>query len=514
MLQLRIPALAQVISPSDKQKLQPHEIQQFDNRWFAKREQLRKGYEFNFKQDIAPVWSIGQWMYALYILWEVTQDQKYIEELLALSKMALKYQDDELKRADDIRKLSLSAWSVKDPYYGNRRFAHMVHSAVLFYPMVSAARAILENKRLSSYKQQAKDIVLEAEMMVENFLPDYVSTKKKKYSVGYYIFPHELKGLDCTKVEKSRFHRCQQHKGWKGKPLPFNMNFGMTRVLVELYRINQNPIYKQMITEMQYYFVLNLKRYKHKKHELVKWNYMENYAKLEDISHGSLDMDLQVLLYRNRELFKDQITHLVPEYMQRFADTFVYKIGQSKYLSHFVDGSLSLKEKSSYSRSCDGWLDLAEFNSEILTICKRLMFLKTKDEKNPQWYLTALNYAKYLRNKNKAISDNDSTQEQKESQGKLHTAQLSLQQKGQKVLMSASSTHQGDTRFIWEIKDNKHALGWSRDHGKVRHCNAPVFRNPTCLIDPRIASGTYRVKVRNEKGVDVTSKTFYIKINQ
>lgn len=209
---------------------------------------------------------------------------------------------------------------------GNVLCPHVVHTGLLLTPIIELARIIKEKNLNEYYIERADKYIKTAIEALEYHEQDWVNLNNK---TGYY----------SGKVRENRNNIT---------PLPWNQMFELGRVLIGLYNITGEAVYKEKVEKMINYFKEYLEY--DKKNDLYIWKYWnwEGYTAIESLNYSMLDI---TFIY---EAFKAGIG-FTEEDMDRFLNTYrenIYLNNDS--IANLINGKGKFNQRN--------WFTLSKIN--------------------------------------------------------------------------------------------------------------------------------------------------------
>ncbi len=448
------------ITVSPGRQLTADDIAKFYAQWMQPAQRKlwlgRSGWLLS-QHDPDGVWGTGERMAAMARMYELTRDSRYLDHLRELVRLALQYRDDLpldrgnfklVRPTDEIRnKVGVPGWGGRNLSYGGLHHVEEVVTMVYAYPIAAFARIVVENPALRTvYGDDAIDyanFVLETAAF---FLPQI----RRQRRVGGFIestmtnideYRNRPTEADCTNAYNEAMRKEPGNKDrWDGKrrdcnrvhlgagsPLPHNVSFMFSAVLIELSRVLDSPFYSQspkrskeaerirffiplLVSRQQRYFVNRLFPSDLQGYTACQrnpcWHYADDLPSgvdphIEDTDHSCMDMIYLGVLHRNlgrlnvaAERSNEPIPLTVAQ-IRGFARTFVENMSGGTNLKGNVAGDEAKPADASNSR-CEGWLELTRADARVYQACHDVT-LRIVDGKQP--YLNQGNHSALLANK-------------------------------------------------------------------------------------------------------------------
>lgn len=276
-------------------------------------------------------WSESYLMQAYANMYRATGNVKYLDKLHDHTKSVLAQRDDKIGRKDYKGEIVPSWGATK--YSRNSEYTHLIIiTSMITYPMLEFIDLIKEEELEYRY-QNIEEILKQVEESISSFQEEYISDEKG----GYYQFADE------------------SPIAYGQKMVPTNSAASAGRCFVLLYKITGKTKYLERATELARTFKNSLII---DKNGAYVWGYrpypIGRGNKVEDISHGILEVDFARLCYENGAVFSEKD-------METFAKTFHNFVKEDKIFDN-VDGTGS----SNIGVAALNWGQLAKFDKSIL----------------------------------------------------------------------------------------------------------------------------------------------------
>lgn len=319
-----------------------------------------EGYSQSTNESGALAWGESYLLEAYLDMWEATQDERYIKKFADHANRVIS-NTDKARDIKDYKGRLRMGWSVTKYSKDEKPMVHLVHSAMILYPLVKFCFIIKKQDKIVGYDDIADNYL--------NFVQGAVSEFEGQWRFnpltgeGSYWFEGD-EPLETDLLA----------------PMPFNGPLAMGRVLILLYQITKDEVYLKKVKALALNFKNNLIE---TKDGYYIWGYrpnLEKYPQMEDISHGAIAIDFAVLAYKNGIVFQKSD-------MDKFAKTLLNAKKKAKRFafSKFVDGTDDPVDKP-YSNSpgdvsgvaVGRWLELSSFSCEVYRVIYDYMKEKIK----------------------------------------------------------------------------------------------------------------------------------------
>ena len=447
-----------VITVSAGPEITLQDLSKFDAHWMQPAQRqvaYERAYWNLYQRNVSIVWEAGERMTTLVRMYELTHDTRYLDHLHQFTEAALMFRDDHhpgdiyatgedlpVPARDEIRgQTGLPGWGGSSLITARRHVVDEV-SFHYAYPIAAFARLVAEHPELyGRYGADAVRYANESITTVRMFLPQLTFRQAGAFTEAtlktldvFRTTPtdaqceeaYEQALVDDPTADNATMKRyCLDLSKLAGFPMAHNWNFAFMRVLIELWRVLDNPWYQHapgadptagplraqipvIVSRLQRYFVNRLETMTESGGASPRffWHYNDDLpagfsSDPEDASHGSLDIDGLWVLHRNFVRLNAAATAagepipLASGDLRKFAQTFLRKIAGGSNFTDDVHGDPASPADHRNS-ACDGWLHLTEADVQVYHVCRE-MSLRVVNGTQP--YLTMSNHAALLLNK-------------------------------------------------------------------------------------------------------------------
>ncbi len=275
-------------------------------------------------------WSESYRLMAYVAMFEGTGDVRYLDAVVDRIDQVLKIRDDKRALKDEVRARVLPAWS-STRYTQGTPYAWIVHAGMITYPIARCAYVVRRDARLRDrFGARADEYVEAVEETVQAFEHAWREDEAKRE--GWY------------------------HGDTLKRGLPLNMQNAMGRTLVALWLTTGKEPYKEQAEKLGTFFKNRLR----KDGTRYVWSYWPDDDGVEDVSHGSINVDFAFTCFRAGIVF-------TKEDMLRFAETLEACSRGSEGFSRNVDGRGDLR----YSAQVGNWGHLGFVAPEVRDLLHR-----------------------------------------------------------------------------------------------------------------------------------------------
>jgi hypothetical protein len=411
------------ITVSSGRQVAADDVTKFNQQWmqpFERNAALDYATSTLSQFDPDGVWGNGERMAALVRMYELTFDTRYLDHLRELAQLALTYRDDlpyqppgVARPVEQIRNLvGVPAWGGANGESGGLHRDEEIVSSLYAYPIAAFARIVAENPSLQAkYGDDAVQYANRVAQTVAYFLPQIHTERVGQFLQATFRKPEEYasrpSAADCDAAyntelkmdpaNQSRWSQqrsdCNLLRALAGRDQPHNYNLTFAMVLIELSRAVDTTFFHgstkhstaaEVGRDVYLLTAIRIQRYfaSHMQHDLVIdrlgtaiWNYAENqpsgHEHVEDLDHGSMDMNYVDVLQRNYDrlnLAAQRFNEpLAPPATQGFARTFLLDTQGTDFAQNIV-GKADSPPYLADSR-CEGWVALARVDSTIYRRC-------------------------------------------------------------------------------------------------------------------------------------------------
>lgn len=326
------------------------------------------GLEHETNDGRVLTWQSSYLNLSYVFMYQAHRDPVYLNRLIEHTDQVLASRDSERGVVDHYRGTSEPAWSaVRDENGFEARQLDASHTGMIIWPMVSFVRTVHETPpllRLEPYASKAQEYLEAIQDAVAVHDIQYGETEE---GFGYYQF---LRG---------------EHYDPDGIEYPHNKALAMGRVLIHLGAITGEQQYWDKASGLARTFRSDLQvdeggAYVWPYHWTQSWGYrgwtedddvsdnrdsFEGNPRIEDITHGALDIEFAVLAFRHNLVFDGQD-------MVRFARTFTQNLVESTEDGGYrfwdnVDGTGDIGGESEESQAAY-YLPLAHWDAEVAEV--------------------------------------------------------------------------------------------------------------------------------------------------
>jgi len=407
-----VPAPVGFASISDGTAITAEDIQKFNVEWmnpdWCAYELSQAQKDFSYRQA---GWGYATRMRSMTRMYELTQDERYLNHLRQFIELILFYRDDHYpgnsdpacKRCeptpiDDFRGGHVAGWG--GVQFGNLSGISEDLTGVLTYPIATFARFVAEDPSLQA--DYGSDAVRYANSAMETMwalMPQMKFQNVGNFIEGYLASPDSYRTKLTQQVCQGN-EECDNDHDFAGSPLEYNGNGAFMMTLIELWRALDSPFYRAsapqtnlveltrnlipvLVSRFQRFFADHLQTRTDTLNGVPRfyWNYSDGGGSHhpEDIGHGSIDMQYVDELRRNVDRLNAVLTPVGEpivfdnSYLSRFASTFLWKIAGGAWNSggsvfaHDVDGR---NPDFTNNTECDGWVNLAAAAGDVYQICR------------------------------------------------------------------------------------------------------------------------------------------------
>jgi len=311
-------------------------IAQFDRFDFA----INSGQGHSKKTNEANVlsWAESYLLEAYLVMYEATGNKKYIEKFVSQAEDVYNTTDKQRGIKDYTGRMR-SGWGTTKGSKGKVSVVTILGTGMIAHPLVKFAALVKERKELADYRGVAGKYVGLAEEAVAEFNDQWWVDRVS--GQGYY-----------------RMRGDEPNKAVRNAAIAFNGTMGIGRVLILLYQVTGKNEYLIKSKALALTLRNNLSLGKNNSYV---WGYRPGKGRLEDISHGAIDVEFVTEAAKNDIVFTRND-------LERFANTLLNTYqGKNNRFSVFVDGSDDRKG-SDFSNAAARWLDLCTVNCNVYRV--------------------------------------------------------------------------------------------------------------------------------------------------
>jgi hypothetical protein len=290
-------------------------------------------------------WDVSYGINSYLEMYEVTNDEIYLEKSLPHIEKVFSQRDDNFGRVD-YRNESNATW-VSEKYTNGRPYSSLVHSGMICFPLIKFADLInnadyLHQKTPSSpinhlqnktYLEIANFLVAEVEKTVHAHMDQWDA------EIGVFRFRNDP--------------NAKKYFGQANQILPLNQQSAMGKTLLYLSKTSNNDDYLHFATQIAKYIKSHLMPGKNYSYY---WIYSESNPSVEDISHAAINISFIYECYNEDVVFSE--SDLI-----KLSNTLRYSVFEfNKTTRRNVDGT---GEKNKYQLQLGRWLNLAEVDPNL-----------------------------------------------------------------------------------------------------------------------------------------------------
>lgn len=350
-----------------------------------------EGYSTATNESGTLAWAQSYLLEAYLDMYKGTRDKRYIDKFLIQAKRVIN-STDKARNITDYKGRSLYGWSSQrysrpfgwkkgdkiDLGVENKpRVVLWVHTGMIVYPFEKFGLLVKSDQGLKKYKQDADTLVKFAKESVAVFKDRWRYDKKTKE--GYF-------SVEEDEPVNWNYDEC---KGNCREAI--NGDLAIGRVFIGLCQLTANIEYCEKAKALAIKFKNNLiedgERY------IWHYRYKEDQRfnkRIEDISHGAIDVDFAVQAYMAGIVF-------TKEDLKKFAKTLIKVKKKDDKFFMFVDGTDDEKNKTDYSDVSGRWLELSMVDCGVYEVVYNYMKNRIKNSKkeHPQVLLGIAKLIKY-----------------------------------------------------------------------------------------------------------------------
>ena len=270
-------------------------------------------------------WQDSKILLAYVKLYEKTGEPWLLEKAVKLSNDLLSFRDDETGIENFAGKIT-PTWS-SERYTDGNRYSHIVHSGMILYPIIRLAY-ILKADGVHDFESQQENFISRAEETV------LYHEFQWNNETGCYEFREDAAFLS-----------------YPGEALPFNQQTAFGRVLLFLYLLTENELYKKRAIKLVDFIKENFNL----KEEAYSWQYRNApFSRVDDIGHAGLVIDFLALCYKYNIAVTDvDIQRLIYTYKK---NVFRFNSKPARYINGTGEG---------HELSLPGWLVLSFWDRTV-----------------------------------------------------------------------------------------------------------------------------------------------------
>lgn len=286
-------------------------------------------------------WAQSPLLEAYLEVYQNTKDYIYIKKFIHQANHIIAKTDKE-RGIKDYKGRTRIGWSaIKYSKDKKTPLVHLLHTGMILYPLLKFCSLIKTDASLSPYSETANLFIQIAEEAISEFEDQWRFNKEK--DEGCYWFEGDEPILTNLKL-----------------PMPLNHNLSIGRVILKLYKLTEKENYLKKCKALGSFFKKNII-------ETPKGSYIWGYrpipytfSQIEDISHGSIDVEFAIEMYRNSLIFNY-------EDMKKFVQTFISLKKDGKFFKYVnatddLPGKFNPNAPGDLSDSIGRWLELSEFD--------------------------------------------------------------------------------------------------------------------------------------------------------
>lgn len=298
-------------------------------------------------------WHEGPIINSLLSMYQATNDTKYLDD-------AKKHIDADLATAKYNPTLKYYGWETTKYSAGGKSYPYFVLDGFLLHGIARYVR-VVKSYKVTSHVASADSYLNRLE---RDFVGQWEHTWREfSGNRGVYTVPSGWQGWN---PDTTNFPY--------GSSMPHNMYLIYGSFLHELYKVTDKPQYKDKVVKMANAFRTSLRTNGNR----YEWNYMEivlpsdppgRFIKLEDASHGNLDIDFAIDLYQSGLVFKE-------DDIKKFTRTFINMYKGEAGLAPFVTGNSHATNPTmttNYYKNYYAWARLAAVDSRADSAVRGLL---------------------------------------------------------------------------------------------------------------------------------------------
>lgn len=305
-------------------------------------------------------WALSYLMDSYVEMYELTGNSAYMKKMAKYTRFILK-NSDEKNQKQDYKGRIRSGWGASR-YAGDSLWVvYPVHTGMILYPMLKFAWIVknVGGPVRAMYGGLTDSVVAFAARCMAELDGQWVWNNSKRE--GYYRW----EGDEPIKTDLQA-------------PPPLNSHAALGKVFWRLWELTGDNKFRQKAEGITRYYLNNIEK---KKKQYV-WGYraeLKKYPKIEDISHGAIEVELVVEAVRAGMIPKKEL--------KGFAATLLH-MKKNGYFANYVDGSEDYKneeDRKNTSMNAGRWLDLAQTDCRVFesVLDVYMKVLKSRDLKHP-----------------------------------------------------------------------------------------------------------------------------------
>jgi hypothetical protein len=295
-----------------------------------------EGYSKATNEERTLAWAQSYLMEGYLDMYEATKQKKYLDTFVTQADRVCNNTDKARGLADYKGRLRLGWATITNK--NKSRLVTTLSSGMILYPMLKFSLLVKKHPdKLTGYKETAKKYTQFAGDALTEFDSQWRFDSQK--NEGHFQWDGDEPLGASVKLPKA-----------------FNDQLAIGRIIILLYDLTGNQEYLKRGEALANYFKRNLIL----DGEKYVWRYRPNLgekSKIEDISHGAIDIDFALQAYKKGIIFNKQD-------MKRFANTFLFTCRNGRF-TQFIDGTDDKKNLADYGNAVGRWLELSEFECGV-----------------------------------------------------------------------------------------------------------------------------------------------------